>query len=138
MVKAGIIDPVKLIRTALIAVASVFSLLTTTGAIMTKLPKDDAPAFPPGGMGDGFLDRWLSHSIETKSYHFGKLSVPNSAADQGRQKNTALDGEEAQTTWVSSEDDKESTLDGWLVSFSMGEGRAQVNFSRQIAMSSPL
>ncbi|CAM6103464.1 unnamed protein product [Calypogeia fissa] len=51
MVKAGIIDPVKVIRTALTDAASVSSLLTTTEAVITELPKDDAPGYPPGGMG---------------------------------------------------------------------------------------
>ncbi|KAI3749593.1 hypothetical protein L2E82_20207 [Cichorium intybus] len=53
MVKAGIIDPLKVIRTALVDAASVSSLLTTTEAVIVELPKDekDAPAMGPG-MGD--------------------------------------------------------------------------------------
>ncbi|OWM80223.1 hypothetical protein CDL15_Pgr012354 [Punica granatum] len=53
MVKAGIIDPLKVIRTALVDAASVSSLLTTTEAVVAELPKDEkaAPAMP-GGMGD--------------------------------------------------------------------------------------
>ncbi|KAK4765781.1 hypothetical protein SAY86_026871 [Trapa natans] len=53
MVKTGIIDPLKVIRTALVDAASVSSLLTTTEAVVVELPKDDkaAPAMP-GGMGD--------------------------------------------------------------------------------------
>ncbi|CAN1242695.1 Chaperonin CPN60-2, mitochondrial [Linum perenne] len=52
MVKAGIIDPVKVIRTALVDAASVSSLMTTTEAIITESPKDEkeSPAMP-GGMG---------------------------------------------------------------------------------------
>ncbi|KAJ4844842.1 hypothetical protein Tsubulata_017642 [Turnera subulata] len=52
MVKAGIIDPLKVIRTALTDAASVSSLMTTTEAVVTELPKDEkeAPAMP-GGMG---------------------------------------------------------------------------------------
>ncbi|KAG9445482.1 hypothetical protein H6P81_016822 [Aristolochia fimbriata] len=50
MVKAGIIDPLKVIRTALVDAASVSSLLTTTEAVVVELPKDeDAPA--AAGMG---------------------------------------------------------------------------------------
>ncbi|CAN0897779.1 Chaperonin CPN60-2, mitochondrial [Linum grandiflorum] len=54
MVKSGIIDPVKVIRTALVDAASVSSLMTTTEAIITELPKDEketpaAPGMP--GMG---------------------------------------------------------------------------------------
>ncbi|KDP33373.1 hypothetical protein JCGZ_12922 [Jatropha curcas] len=50
MVKAGIIDPLKVIRTALVDAASVSSLMTTTEAVVSELPKDekDAAAIPPG------------------------------------------------------------------------------------------
>ncbi|KAI4377156.1 hypothetical protein MLD38_014835 [Melastoma candidum] len=50
MVKAGIIDPLKVIRTALVDAASVSSLLTTTEAVVVELPKDDkeASGVPPG------------------------------------------------------------------------------------------
>ncbi|XP_010550847.1 PREDICTED: chaperonin CPN60, mitochondrial-like [Tarenaya hassleriana] len=41
MVKAGIIDPLKVIRTALVDAASVSSLLTTTEAVVVELPKDE-------------------------------------------------------------------------------------------------
>ncbi|RWR97288.1 chaperonin CPN60-2, mitochondrial [Cinnamomum micranthum f. kanehirae] len=52
MVKAGIIDPLKVIRTALVDAASVSSLMTTTEAVVVELPKDEkeAPAMG-GGMG---------------------------------------------------------------------------------------
>ncbi|CAL5208989.1 unnamed protein product [Lathyrus oleraceus] len=52
MIKAGIIDPLKVIRTALVDAASVSSLMTTTEAIVYELPSDDkdGPAMP-GGMG---------------------------------------------------------------------------------------
>ncbi|KAH0637395.1 chaperonin CPN60-2, mitochondrial [Solanum tuberosum] len=52
MIKAGIIDPVKVIRTALVDAASVSSLLTTTEAVVVELPKDEkeSPAMG-GGMG---------------------------------------------------------------------------------------
>ncbi|KAK3032168.1 hypothetical protein RJ639_034993 [Escallonia herrerae] len=51
MVKAGIIDPLKVIRTALVDAASVSSLLTTTEAVVVELPKDEAPAPMAPGMG---------------------------------------------------------------------------------------
>jgi len=41
MFKAGIIDPVKVVRTALDAAASVASLMTTTEAMVVELPKDE-------------------------------------------------------------------------------------------------
>jgi len=46
MVKAGIIDPLKVIRTALMDAASVSSLMTTTESIIVEAPKEesDAPA----------------------------------------------------------------------------------------------
>jgi len=50
---AGILDPVKVVRTALGDAASVAGLLTTTEAVITDLPKDDPPAStgaPGGGM----------------------------------------------------------------------------------------
>ncbi|DBB12576.1 hypothetical protein WJX82_009550 [Trebouxia sp. C0006] len=52
LVKAGIIDPLKVVRTALSDAASVSSLLTTSEAIVVEAPKKDTPA-PAGGMGGG-------------------------------------------------------------------------------------
>ncbi|GLT47535.1 hypothetical protein SLA2020_212250 [Shorea laevis] len=51
MVKAGIIDPVKVIRTALVDAASVSSLMTTTEAVVSELPKDEKEVPAMGGMG---------------------------------------------------------------------------------------
>jgi len=52
MVKAGVIDPIKVVRTALLDAASVASLLTTAEAIIVEGPKSEAPmAGGPGGMG---------------------------------------------------------------------------------------
>eukprot|EP00245_Coleochaete_scutata_P017700 TRINITY_DN8824_c0_g1_i1.p1 TRINITY_DN8824_c0_g1~~TRINITY_DN8824_c0_g1_i1.p1 ORF type:complete len:585 (-),score=162.97 TRINITY_DN8824_c0_g1_i1:333-2087(-) len=51
MVKAGIIDPVKVVRTALVDAASVASLMTTTEAIIVDAPKDEKEGPSPGGMG---------------------------------------------------------------------------------------
>jgi chaperonin GroEL len=54
MFKAGIIDPTKVVRTALQDAASVASLLITTEAMVAELPKKGgagAPAMPGGGMG---------------------------------------------------------------------------------------
>ncbi|CAI8603880.1 unnamed protein product [Vicia faba] len=52
MIKAGIIDPLKVIRTALVDAASVSSLMTTTEAIVYELPSDDKDGSAmPGGMG---------------------------------------------------------------------------------------
>ena len=52
LVKAGIVDPTKVTRTALQNAASISGLLLTTEAVVTELPeKEKAPAMPPGGMG---------------------------------------------------------------------------------------
>jgi chaperonin GroEL len=52
MFKLGIIDPTKVVRTALQDGASVASLLITTEAMVAEKPKKEtpAPAMPPGGM----------------------------------------------------------------------------------------
>ncbi|KAF2284481.1 hypothetical protein GH714_025591 [Hevea brasiliensis] len=52
MVKSGIIDPLKVIRTALVDAASVSSLMTTTEAIVAELPKDEKDALASNGMGN--------------------------------------------------------------------------------------
>jgi chaperonin GroEL len=57
MVKAGIIDPTKVVRTALQDAASIAGLLVTTEAMIAEKPERKAPAGGPpgggmGGMGD--------------------------------------------------------------------------------------
>ncbi|KAI9223653.1 heat shock protein 60 precursor (antigen HIS-62) [Blastocladiella britannica] len=51
MIKAGIIDPLKVVRTALVDAAGVASLLTTSECMIVDAPKKDAPA--PGAGGGG-------------------------------------------------------------------------------------
>jgi chaperonin GroEL len=53
MVEAGIIDPAKVVRTALQDAASIAGLLITTEAMVAELPKEPAPAMPGGGGGMG-------------------------------------------------------------------------------------
>jgi len=57
LVAAGIIDPTKVVRTALQDAASVSSLIVTTEALIADKPKKDSgmPAMPPGG-GMGGMD----------------------------------------------------------------------------------
>ena len=57
LVKAGIIDPVKVVRCALQDAASVSGLLITTEATIAELPKKEEPARMGGGMGgmDGMM-----------------------------------------------------------------------------------
>ena len=52
MIKAGIIDPVKVTRGALENAASIAAMILTTEALVTDVPeKDKAPGMPPGGGG---------------------------------------------------------------------------------------
>ena len=53
LIKAGIIDPTKVVRSALQNAASVAGLLVTTEAMVADKPepKGSAPAMPGGGMG---------------------------------------------------------------------------------------
>ena len=51
LVKAGVIDPTKVVRTALQNASSVSALLLTTEAMISERPKKDEPAGPPGGGG---------------------------------------------------------------------------------------
>jgi chaperonin GroEL len=53
LIKAGIIDPAKVTRSALENAASVAAIMLTTDALVTERPeKTPAPAMPPGGMPD--------------------------------------------------------------------------------------
>jgi chaperonin GroEL len=51
LVSKGIIDPTKVVRTALQDAASIAGLLMTTEAMVAEKPKKEAPmpAMPPGG-----------------------------------------------------------------------------------------
>jgi len=56
MVKAGIIDPAKVTRSALQNAASIASLLLTTECAITDIPEKKEPAVPAGGMGGMGMD----------------------------------------------------------------------------------
>jgi len=52
MMKAGIIDPTKVTRTALQNASSVAALMLTTSVMVTEIPEEDkGPKMPPGGHG---------------------------------------------------------------------------------------
>jgi chaperonin GroEL len=53
LVEEGVIDPTKVVRTALQNASSIASLLLTTEALVSELPQkeDKTPAMPPGGGG---------------------------------------------------------------------------------------
>jgi chaperonin GroEL len=54
LLAAGVIDPTKVVRFALQNAASVSGLMLTTEAMIAEKPKEkEAPAMPPGGMGEG-------------------------------------------------------------------------------------
>jgi len=56
LVKAGVVDPTKVTRSALQNAAFISGLLLTTEALVTEIPeKEKAPAMPPGG-GMGGMD----------------------------------------------------------------------------------
>ena len=52
MIKAGVIDPTKVVRTALQGAVSIAGLIVTTEAMVAERPSDNAqPPMPGGGMG---------------------------------------------------------------------------------------
>ena len=54
LVTAGVIDPVKVTRSALQNAASIAMMILTTEALVTDLPEKEKnmPPMPPGGMGE--------------------------------------------------------------------------------------
>ena len=52
LVAAGVIDPTKVVRTALQNASSIASLLLTTEALVSELPEKEKPAAPGAGMGE--------------------------------------------------------------------------------------
>jgi len=55
LIEAGIVDPAKVVRTALQDAGSVAGLLVTTEAMVAEVPKEAAPAMPPGGGMGGMM-----------------------------------------------------------------------------------
>jgi chaperonin GroEL len=56
LMKLGIIDPTKVVRTALQDAASIAGLIITTEATITEAPKKEGPPAMPGGGGMGGMD----------------------------------------------------------------------------------
>ncbi|MEK7194990.1 MAG: chaperonin GroEL [Patescibacteria group bacterium] len=53
MIKTGIIDPLKVVKSALVNAVSVASLILTTEVLITDIPEEKKePSMPAGGMGD--------------------------------------------------------------------------------------
>jgi chaperonin GroEL len=53
LVKAGVIDPAKVVRSALQNAASIASLLLTTEAVISQIPEQPQSGAPAAGMGAG-------------------------------------------------------------------------------------
>jgi chaperonin GroEL len=53
LVQAGVIDPTKVVRTALQNAASIASLLLTTEALVSEIPEEKEEASAPGAGGMG-------------------------------------------------------------------------------------
>ena len=53
LVKAGVIDPAKVTRTALQNASSIAGLMLTTEALVSEIPEEDKAPAMPGGMGGG-------------------------------------------------------------------------------------
>ena len=51
LVQAGVIDPTKVVRSALQNAASIASLLLTTEAVISQIPEDSRETAPSGGGG---------------------------------------------------------------------------------------
>mgnify|MGYP001440913547 CR=1 FL=1 len=56
LVKAGVVDPKKVTRSALQNAASIAGLLLTTECLITEVPEKEKPAPAPGGHGMGGMD----------------------------------------------------------------------------------
>jgi chaperonin GroEL len=56
LVKAGVLDPTKVVRTALQNAGSIASLMLTTEALVSELPEEKKAPAMPGGHGGGMGD----------------------------------------------------------------------------------
>jgi chaperonin GroEL len=58
LVKAGVLDPTKVVRTALTNAGSIASLMLTTEALVSEIPEEKQGAPMPGGHGGGMGDMY--------------------------------------------------------------------------------
>jgi chaperonin GroEL len=58
LIEAGVIDPTKVVRTALENAASISALLLTTEAIVSEIPEDKPAPMPGGHGGPGMGDMY--------------------------------------------------------------------------------
>jgi len=98
LMKAGIVDPTKVVRTALQNAASVAGLLLTTEAMVAEKPEEKPamPAMPPGGGMGGMGGMMEAHARRP----FGGFARRWVARDNNRRKVKAL-GRESQGLRVS-------------------------------------
>ena len=92
LVKAGIIDPTKVVRTALQDAASVAGLLVTTEAMVAEKPEKKAPTMPPGGAAAWAI--WTSKPKFTryKSEGADRQGPPLSVCGRTKSRSVMLDG----------------------------------------------
>jgi chaperonin GroEL len=58
LVKAGVLDPTKVVRTALQNAGSIASLMLTTEALVAEIPEKKEAPMPGGGHGSGMGDMY--------------------------------------------------------------------------------
>ena len=58
LVKAGVLDPTKVVRTALTNAGSIASLMLTTEALVSEIPEKKEAPMPGGGHGGGMGDMY--------------------------------------------------------------------------------
>jgi chaperonin GroEL len=58
LVKAGVLDPTKVVRTALQNAGSIASLMLTTEALVAEIPEKKEAPMPGGGHGGGMGDMY--------------------------------------------------------------------------------
>ena len=84
LVAAGVIDPAKVVRSALQNASSIASLLLTTEALVSEIPEEKKEAPMPGGGGGGMGGMYLSDaSEESRKGRLEKSSRPFFYADSG-------------------------------------------------------
>ena len=77
MIEAGIVDPAKVVRTALQDAASVAGLLITTEAMVAEVPKEKPAPAMPGGGGMGGMERRESPFLFERRWHSRASSASN-------------------------------------------------------------
>ena len=58
LVKAGVLDPTKVVRTALTNAGSIASLMLTAEALVSEIPEEKEGTPMPGGHGGGMGDMY--------------------------------------------------------------------------------